>query len=128
MLPGPANADGRAAPCAPIEIHKEQRVLSISLKTSCDAAYQTSGFLSLASNDRALAATNLQLVSLRILEEKRIVAGTVAGAKLGAFKPLPARVADQLCKAVYLLARICPERDARAIGLVILVSFETEKF
>ena len=76
--------------------------------------------LTLAGNNRTLPAADLQLVAVRVLEEKRVVAGTMAGAELGTFKRLPAGVAHQLCDPVHFLTCICPERNACAVRLMIL--------
>src|SRR6266516_6044349 len=79
-------------------------------------------------NDRTLPAANLQLVRIRVLEEKSIVAGTVIGTDFRTFKHLAACFAHQLCQAIHVFACICPKRNARAVRLMVAILCKTEKF
>src|SRR2546422_6636062 len=78
-------------------------------------------------NDRPFPAANFQLVTVRILEEKCIVAGTVLPADFRTFKRFAARLAHQLRKPIHFFSCIRPECDARAIWFMIFVPLENEK-
>src|SRR5439155_9941527 len=79
-------------------------------------------------NDRTLSAANFQLIPIRVLEEKRIVARTVIGTDFRSFKHLAARFAHQLCQPIDFLARIRPKCDACAVCLMVFILCETKKF
>src|SRR6266496_5151237 len=79
-------------------------------------------------NDRTLPAANFQLVAIRVLEEKRIVARTVVDTDFRPFERLAPRFAHQLRQAIHFFARIRPKRDARAVWLMVFILRETEKF
>src|SRR5882724_10327765 len=78
-------------------------------------------------NALTLPAANFQLVTVRVLKEKRVVAGTVIGTDFRSFKGLAAGFADQLCQSVYFFACIRPKRDARAVRPMVLVLLDTKK-
>jgi len=78
-------------------------------------------------NDRTLPAANLQLVSIGVLEENRIVAGTVVDTDFRPFKRLAARFAHQLGQPIHFVARIRPKRDARTVWVMILIIGTTEE-
>ncbi len=82
----------------------------------------------LLSNDRLLPAANFQLVTIRVLEEECIVAGTVIDTDFRSFKRFAARVADQFSQPIHFFACIRPKRDARAVWLMVFVLCKTEKF
>src|SRR6267143_2599537 len=79
-------------------------------------------------NDRTFPAANFQLVAIRILKEKCIVAGTVIDTDFRSFKHLAARFAHQSCQAIHFFAYICPKRYARAVRLMVAILCKTEKF
>src|SRR6266496_6099914 len=79
-------------------------------------------------NDRTLSAANFQLIPIRVLEEKRIVARTVIGTDFRPFKRLAAGFAHQLCQSIHFFARIRPKCDARAVWLMVFILSETKKF
>src|SRR5439155_6046974 len=85
---------------------------------------QTSSF----RNDRPFTAANFQPVTIRVLEEKCIVASTVLPTDFRTFKRFAARLTHQLRKAIHFFSCIRPECDSRAIWLMIFVSLENEKF
>src|SRR4029077_12983081 len=79
-------------------------------------------------NDRSFAAADFQLVTIPVLEEKRIVAATVTATDFRTFERLAAHVAHQLCEPIHFFASICPECDSRAVWLMILVPCEPKEF
>src|SRR5438093_13715442 len=79
-------------------------------------------------NDRTLPAANFQLVAIRVLEEKRIVARTVVDTDFRPFERLAPRFAHQLRQPIHFFARIRPQRDARSVWLMVLILRETEQF
>src|SRR5947199_4909961 len=79
-------------------------------------------------NDRTLPAANFQLVAIRVLEEKRIVARTVVDTDFRPFERLAPRFAHQLRQPIHFVARIRPKRDPRSVWLMVLILRETEKF
>jgi hypothetical protein len=82
----------------------------------------------LTGNDRAFPATNLQFVAVRILKEKRVVAGTVIDANFGAFQILSASFANQVGDAIDFFAGTGPECDSCSIWAMIFIFGETEEF
>src|SRR5436189_3330920 len=79
-------------------------------------------------NALTLPAANFQLVTVRVLEEKRVVAGTVIGTDFRSFERLAAGFADQFCHAIYFFAGIRPKGDPRAVWPMVLVLCEPKKF
>jgi hypothetical protein len=82
----------------------------------------------LSGNDRAFPATNFQFVAVRILKEKRVVAGTVIDADFRSLQILAARFADQFRDAIDFVARIGPECDPCSVWAMIFIFGETEEF
>src|SRR5258708_10169032 len=79
-------------------------------------------------NDWSFAAADFQLVTIRVLEEKCIVARTVTATDFRTFEGLAPRFAHQLCEFIHFFPRICPERDACAVRFMILVPCEAKEF
>lgn len=70
----------------------------------------------LTGNDRAFPATNFQFVAVRVLKEKRVVAGTVIDADFRSLQILAARFADQFRDAIAFVARIGRMRSVFRLG------------
>src|SRR6266496_730711 len=79
-------------------------------------------------NDRTFPTANFQLVAIRVLEEKSVVAGTVIVTDFRPFQGFPARLADYFRNPVHFFARVRPECNAGSIRLMVLVFRETKKF
>src|SRR5206468_3157536 len=77
---------------------------------------------------RLLAAANFKFVAIGVLEEEGVVTRTVVLANFWPLKVFPASVAHEFRNPIHFFARVCPERDSRAVGTMVLVLAETEKF
>src|SRR5258707_4887250 len=83
---------------------------------------------SLPRKHRLLATANFEFVAIGVLEKEGVVTRTVVLANFGTFKVFPASVAHEFRNLIHFFARVCPERDSRAVGTMVLVLAETEKF
>src|SRR6476660_5975516 len=77
---------------------------------------------------RLLAAANFEFIAIGVLEKEGVVTRTVVLANFGTFKVFPASGAHELRNLIHFFARVCPERDSRAVGTMVLVLAQTEKF
>src|SRR6478736_10056244 len=75
-----------------------------------------------------LAAANFEFVAIGVLEKEGVVTRTVVLANFGTLKVFTASVAHEFRNLIHFFARVCPERDSRAVGTMILVLAQTEKF
>jgi hypothetical protein len=82
----------------------------------------------LTCKHRFLATANFEFVAIGVLEEEGVVTRTVVLANFGTLKDYNASVAHELLNLIHNFARVCPERDSRAVGTMIFVLAETEKF
>src|SRR5262245_53042793 len=80
------------------------------------------------SNDRPFPATNFQFVAVRVLEEECVIARAVIDTHFGPFERFAACFAHQLRNPINFVTRIRPKRDARPVGLMVLILGETKKF
>lgn len=77
---------------------------------------------------RLLAAANFEFVAVGVFEEEGVVTRTVVLANLRPLKVFPASVAHEFRNAIHFFARICPKRDARAVGTMVFVLIKSEEF
>ena len=76
---------------------------------------------------RLLATANFEFVAIGVLEKEGVVTRTVVLANFGTLKVFPASVAHEFRNLIHFFARVCPERDSRAVGTMVLVLAQTEK-
>src|SRR6476619_5816063 len=77
---------------------------------------------------RLLAAANFEFVAIGVFEKEGVVTRTVVLANFGTFKVFPASVADEFRNLIHFFACVRPKRDSRAVGTMVLVLAQTEKF
>src|SRR4051812_49449213 len=82
----------------------------------------------LSRKHRLLATANFEFVAIGILEKEGVVTRTVVFANFGTFKIFAASVAHEFRNLIHFFARVRPKRDSRAVGTMVLVLAETEKF
>jgi hypothetical protein len=81
----------------------------------------------LPSNDRIFAATNFQLVTVRIFKKAGVIAAAVGATEFRAFQILSAKLADKPCQPINFCTALSPKRDSRAVGLMPPILREAEK-
>ena len=77
---------------------------------------------------RFLATANFEFVAIGVFEKEGVVTRTVVLANLRPLKIFPASVAHEFRNLIHLFARVRPKRDSRAVGTMVLVLAQTEKF
>src|ERR1700676_2392601 len=82
----------------------------------------------LFGNDWLFAMADLEFVSVGILEKECVIAGAVTGTNFGAFQISSADLADEISDFVNLVTTIRPKSDSRAVGLMVSICGEVEKF
>lgn len=81
----------------------------------------------LPSNDRIFAATNFQLITVRIFKKAGVIAAAVGATEFRAFQIFSAKLADKPCQPINFCTALSPKRDSRAVGLMPPILRETEK-
>src|SRR4029077_209643 len=82
----------------------------------------------LTGKHRLLAAANFEFVAIRVFEKEGVVTRTVVLANFGTLKVFTASVAHEFRNLIHFFARVRPKRDSRAVGTMVLVLAQTEKF
>src|SRR5258708_1249837 len=77
---------------------------------------------------RLLAATNFEFVAVRVFEKEGVVTRTVVLTNFWPLKVFPASVAHEFRNPIHFFARVRPKRDPRAVGTMVFVLIDTEKF
>src|SRR5262249_999139 len=83
--------------------------------------------ISSTREDRLLAATNFEFVSVGVFEKEGVVTRTVALANFRALEFFSASFAHQLCNPVHFFARIGPKPDSRPIRFMVFIWTKTKK-
>ena len=84
--------------------------------------------LDFLSKYRLLAATNFEFVAVRVFEKEGVVTRTVVLTNFWPLKVFPASVAHEFRNPIHFFARVRPKRDPRAVGTMVFVLIDTEKF
>ena len=77
---------------------------------------------------RLLAAADFEFVTIGVFEKEGVVTRTVVLANLRPLKIFPASVAHKFRDQIHFFARVCPKRDACAVGTMVLVLGDSEEF
>src|SRR6476660_346481 len=93
-----------------------------------DGSSRHSCLHTLTGKHRLLATANFEFVAIGVLEKEGVVTRTVVLANFGTFKVFTASVAHEFRNLIHFFARVRPERDSRAVGTMVLVLAQTEKF
>jgi len=77
---------------------------------------------------RLLAAANFEFVAVGVFEKEGVVTWTVVLTNLRSLKIFTAGIAHEYGNPIDFFARVCRERDPRAIRTMVFVLVEGEKF
>ena len=79
-------------------------------------------------NDWLFAAADFEFVSVEIFEEERVISRAVFGTNFRPFEISSADLADKIGDAINFFTCVCPKSDSRAVGFVLSIFGESEKF
>jgi hypothetical protein len=75
-----------------------------------------------------LAAANFELVAIWVFEKEGVVTRAVVLADLRPLKLFSSSIAHDFGNPIHFFSRVRPKRDPRAVGTMVFVLGETEKF